>query len=103
MTAEIPVGIAIEDVFLVEVPYTNEARDRRGGLRREHLTRIAKLRAEGRIIEAGGCADFSKAVLLVRASSEADALALIAADAYTAGGVWHAPTARRFGRVATGG
>jgi len=96
---ELPEGVEIETVFLVEVPYTAEARERRPALRREHVARIARLIREGRVIEAGGLADFSKAVLLVRAASEADALALIAEDVYTSGGVWQAPTAIPYGRV----
>jgi uncharacterized protein YciI len=67
------------------------------------VTRIARLLREGRLVEAGGCTDFSKAVLLVRAASEAEALALVEEDVYTAGGVWHSPTARAFGRVVSPG
>jgi uncharacterized protein YciI len=98
-TGDLPDGVAIETVYLVEVPYTPEAPERRPALRRAHLTRIARLMREGRVIEAGGAADFSKAVLLIRAASEADALALIEEDVYTSGGVWHRPTARSYGRV----
>ena len=99
MAAEIPDGIAIEQVFLVEVPYTPEARERRPPLRHDHLSRIRRLIRDGVIIEGGACADFSKAVILMRAESEAEALAVIAEDVYTTGGVWHSPTARAFGRV----
>ena len=97
--ADLPPGVGLETVWLVEVPYTPEARERRPAFRRQHLARIARLRAEGRIIEAGGAADFSKAVLLVRGASEAEVLALIEADVYTSGGVWHNPTAVAYGRV----
>jgi uncharacterized protein YciI len=96
---DLPEGVEIETIYLVEVPYTPEARDRRPPLRREHVARIARMIREGRIVEAGGCADFSKAVLLIRAASEAEALALIEEDVYTSGGVWHSPTARVYGRV----
>jgi uncharacterized protein len=96
---DLPDHVRIETVYLVEVPYTPEARDRRPPLRHEHLTRIVRLIREGRVIEAGGCLDFSKAVLLVRAADEAGALALIAEDVYTSGGVWHSPVARAYGRV----
>lgn len=100
---DLPDGITIETVYLVEVPYTPEAPERRPSLRPQHVARIAGLIREGRLVEAGGCLDFSKAVLLVRAASEADALALIEEDVYTAGGVWHAPVAHAFGRVVTPG
>jgi uncharacterized protein YciI len=97
--SDVPEGVEIETVYLVEVPYTADARERRPALRPRHLTRIARLMREGRVLEAGGCADFSKAVLLIRAASEADALQLIAEDIYTLGGVWHSPTACAWGRV----
>ena len=96
---EVPEDVEIETIWVVEVPYTPEAPERRPKLRRAHLTRIARLIREGRIIEAGGIADFSKAVLLIRGGSEAEVLALIAEDVYTSGGVWHSPTARAYGRV----
>ncbi len=96
---DLPEGVEIETVYLVEVPYTAEARERRPAIRPRHLARIARLIREGRLIEAGGCSDFSKAVLLVRAASEDEAVALVAEDVYTTGGVWHTPTARAYGRV----
>jgi uncharacterized protein YciI len=96
---DLPDDVEIETIYLVEVPYTPEARDRRPPLRREHVSRIARLIRAGRVVEAGGCADFSKAVLLIRAASEAEAVALIEEDVYTSGGVWHSPTARAYGRV----
>jgi uncharacterized protein YciI len=96
---ELPEGVAIETVFLVEVPYTPEAPERRPALRREHVARIARLKRDGAVIEAGGATDFSKAVLLIRASSAEEALALVEADVYTSGRVWHSPTAVPYGRV----
>jgi uncharacterized protein YciI len=96
---DIPDDVEIEAVYVVEVPYTAEARERRPPLRRQHLIRISRLIREGRIIEAGGTGDFDHAVLLIRGSSEAEVLALIAEDVYTSGGVWHSPVARPFGRV----
>jgi uncharacterized protein len=97
--SEIPDGVTIESIFLVEVPYTSEARERRPAVRGEHLSRIGRLIRERRVIEAGGCADFSKAVLLIRATDAAAALALIDEDVYTRSGVWHMPTATPYGRV----
>ncbi len=96
---EVPDDVEIETIWVVDVPYTPEAQERRPPLRRAHLTRIARLIRDGRIVEAGGTADFNKAVLLIRADSEAEALALIADDVYTSGGVWHSPVARPYGRV----
>ena len=96
---ELPDDVEIETIWVVEVPYTAEARERRPPLRRQHVSRIARLIREGRIVEAGGTADFDHAVLLIRGSSEAEVLALIDEDVYTSGGVWHSPVARPFGRV----
>jgi len=97
--ADLPEGIEIESVWLVEVPYTPEAPERRPAHRKQHLRRIGDLLAAGRLIEAGGCADWSKAVLLVRAASAEDAIALVEDDVYTREGVWHQPMACPYGRV----
>lgn len=99
----IPPGVELETVYLVEVPYTPEAPDRRPAVRPQHLARIARLMEAGVIVEAGGGQDWSKAVLLIRAASEADALRVVAEDVYTAAGVWTSPRATPFGRVVTGG
>jgi uncharacterized protein YciI len=96
---ELPDDVSIETVYLVEVPYTPEAPQRRPAHRREHLTRIAWLKREGVVVEAGGSTDFSKAVLLLRVADAAEALRIIDADVYTREGVWHSPTARAYGRV----
>ena len=101
--SDLPPGVHIEQVWLVEVPYTPDARERRPAFRVEHLSRLARLRAEGRVIEAGGTADFSKAVLLIRGANEAEILALIESDVYTSGGVWHSPTVVGYGRVVSEG
>jgi predicted enzyme related to lactoylglutathione lyase/uncharacterized protein YciI len=95
----IPDGIELETVYLVEVPYTLEAPGRRPAVRPAHLARIGRLIEQGVLIEAGGCADFSKAVLLVRAASEQAVLDLIDADVYTGAGVWSNPRITPFGRV----
>ena len=96
---DIPDGVSVETVWLVEVPYTPEARERRPLHRQVHLGRIAALIREGTVIEAGGAQDWTKAVLLVRAATADDALGMIEEDVYTVEGVWHSPTARPFGRV----
>ena len=99
----VPDGVTLEWVWLVEVPYTSDAPTRRPAHRPVHLGRMARLKREGRIIEAGGCDDWSKAVILMRAGSAEEALAVIDEDVYTTEGVWHSPTARRYGRVVVDG
>jgi uncharacterized protein YciI len=104
--AGIPAGVTIETIYVVEVSYTADAAEKRPAARPEHLARIARLMDEGRLIEAGGFLDFSSSLLLVRAASEDEALALIRDDVYSRAGVWTDDIrARSFGRVVrtTGG
>jgi uncharacterized protein YciI len=96
----IPAGVSVETIFIVEISYTPDAPTKRPALRPEHLTRIARLMAEGRIVEAGGYLDFSTAQLWVRAASEEQAVALVRDDVYVREGVWlDDARARPFGRV----
>jgi uncharacterized protein YciI len=97
---EIPEGLSIEPVWVVEVPYTRDAARRRPAVRHEHLERIARLLAEGTLIEAGGYSDFTSAVLIVRAATGEEAMALFQDDVYFRSGVWREPIrARPYGRV----
>ena len=99
----IPDGLTVETVYVVEISYTPEAATRRPALRPQHLERIGRLLAEGRIVEAGGYLDFSAALLMVRASSEEEAVALVRDDVYVREGVWlDDARARPFGRVVMG-
>ena len=99
MPAEIPQGIAIEPVFLVEATYGPDATERRPAFRSEHLARIAALRNAGVIIEAGGLADFSRSVLILRAADEAAAVAICRQDVYVRNGIWTEVRAHSLGRV----
>jgi hypothetical protein len=99
VSAEIPEGIAIEPVFLVEASYAQDAAERRPAFRSEHLARIAALRGAGLIIEAGGLADFSRSVILLRAPDEAAALAIGREDVYFRNGIWTEVRASPLGRV----
>jgi uncharacterized protein YciI len=97
---EIPPGVTVETIYVVEVSYSPDAAAKRPAVRPEHLTRVARLMDEGRLIEAGGYLDFSTALLLVRAASEEEAAALIRDDVYIRSGVWIDDVrARAFGRV----
>ena len=98
--AGIPDGVAVETVFVVEISYSADAPEKRPAVRPEHLRRIARLLGDDRVLEAGGYLDFSSALLMVRASSEEEAVALVRDDVYVRDGVWlDDARARPFGRV----
>ena len=98
--SDIPAGIKVESVFLVEVQYTPEAAEKRPAVRGEHLANVVRLREQGVIIEAGAYSDgLTTSVLLVRADDAAAALALARKDVYVKAGVWGDISARPFGRV----
>lgn len=97
--SDIPPGVAVEQIYVVEVTYGHDAERLRPTFRPEHLARIARLMADGRVIEAGGYLDFSTSLLLVRADTEEEALDLFRDDVYVRNGVWTTLRARPFGRV----
>lgn len=98
---EIPSGIEIEQVYLVEVQFTAQAAERRPAVRHEHLVRIAELKRSGTLIEGGAYADggLTSSILIVRAPDAATAEAVVRADVYMRAGVWNRLTVRPFGRV----
>ena len=98
--SDIPAGVKVESVFLVEAQYTAEAAEKRPAVRAEHLGNVARLRDEGVIIEAGAYSDgLTSSLLLVRADDAAAAIALARRDIYVKAGVWGDISARPFGRV----
>jgi len=98
--SDIPAGVSVESVFLVEAQYTPEAAERRPAVRGKHLQNVVRLRQEGVIIEAGAYSDgLSSSLLLVRAKDTAAALAIARQDVYVKAGVWGDISARPFGRV----
>jgi hypothetical protein len=100
MSNEIPAGVRIEHVFLVEAQYASDAAETRPAVRPEHLARVVKLREAGTIVEAGAYSDaLSSSIMLVRADDAAAALAIARADVYARSGVWGDISARPFGRV----
>jgi uncharacterized protein YciI len=99
----IPAGVRVETIYVVEATFGPDAERLRAGVRTEHLERITRLMVEGRILEAGGHLDFSTALLLFRASSEAEALELASDDVYLRSGVWQTLRAKPYGRVVTEG
>jgi uncharacterized protein YciI len=94
-----PPDATIEPVWLVEATYAPDAAETRVPFRAEHLREAARRLAAGVYVEAGAYADVSSSVFIVRAESEAAALALVGDDVYLRNGVWVELRARRFGRV----
>ncbi|MES2209968.1 MAG: YciI family protein [Chloroflexota bacterium] len=89
----------IEVVWLVEATYAPDGAEARVPFRAEHIARLQRLRAEGIVIEAGAFTDVSSTVMIVRAKTEEDVLALARDDVYMRNGVWVEIRVRPFGRV----
>jgi uncharacterized protein (DUF952 family)/uncharacterized protein YciI len=96
---DVPAGVRVETIYVVEATYGPEAERLRPAARPEHLGHVAELLRSGVLIEAGGYLDFSSALLLVRSSSEEEALDLFRDDVYIRTGVWTDLRARALGRV----
>lgn len=99
VASDIPEGVAIEPVFVIEATYGPDAAELRPRYRPEHLARIARLRSDGIVIEAGGMTDFSRAILLVRAADADAAREIATQDVYLGSGVWVEIQVHAFGRV----
>ena len=99
MATDIPAGIDVERVFIIEATYAPDAAETRPRVRPQHLAAIADLRDNGIVIEAGGYLDLSTALVMVRAESEAAALAIARDDVYMRSGVWVEARVKPFGRV----
>jgi uncharacterized protein len=95
--------VAIEPVWLVEATYAPDAVETRKPHRAEHLARLAELIDAGVVVEAGAFTDVSASVVILRAESEAEALAICRDDVYLRNGVWVEVRARPFGRVTRAG
>ena len=90
---------AIEPLWLVEATYAPDAAETRVPFRAAHLARLADLKDAGIVVEAGAFADVSASIVLIRAGSEAAALAVCRDDVYMRNAVWVGLRARPFGRV----
>lgn len=99
MTDDALPAYALETVWVVEATYGPDAAELRPAVRPQHLARIARLKVEGRVIEAGGFLDLSRSILVIRADSEAEALEICRTDVYMQAGVWVELRAKAFGRV----
>jgi uncharacterized protein YciI len=100
---EIPEGIEIESIWAAEATYSPDAAERRGPVRAEHLNRLAALRDAGIVVEAGGFADLSGSLILLRLPTEAEAVAVLKEDVYWRAGVWVDLRVRALGVVRRSG
>ena len=94
-----PTPAGLESIWFVEATYAPDAAEARVPFRAEHLAGVRARIAAGIYVEAGAFADISSSVVLVRAASEAEAIALVSDDVYLRNGVWVEVRARPFGRV----
>jgi uncharacterized protein YciI len=101
--SEVPSLPPIESVWFVEATYAPDAAEARVPFRAVHIAHLRELKASGAVVEAGAFADVSSSVMIVRAGSEAEALALFRNDIYMLNGIWVEIRARAFGRVRDGG
>ena len=94
-----PPGVGIEQVWVLEATYAPDGAEARAPFRAEHLSRIARLKREGVIIDAGAYLDVSTSIVLLRAESEEAALAIVRQDPYVREGVWVELRVKPFGLV----
>ena len=97
--ADLPRNVDIEPVWLVEASYAPDAAETRTPFRAEHLAGCARRLEAGTYVEVGAFTDVSASIILVRAASEAEALAIVGDDVYLRNGVWVELRARPLGRV----
>ena len=95
----LPPGVGVEQVWVLEATYVPDGAAARAPFRAEHLARIARLKCEGTVIEAGAYLDVSSSIILMRADSEDAALAIARQDPYVREGVWVELRVKPFGRV----
>jgi uncharacterized protein YciI len=100
MTTEMPAGVTIEPVYVIEATYAPDAAETRPRVRPQHLARMAALIDQGVVIEVGGYLDLSASLIMLRAESPDAALAIARDDIYMREGVWVEARVRAFGRVA---
>ena len=94
-----PSSGVLEPVWLVEATYAPDAAETRVPFRAEHLAGVRARLESGVYVEAGAYADVSASVIMVRAESAEEAVALVSDDVYLRNGVWVEVRARAFGRV----
>jgi uncharacterized protein YciI len=99
---DLPAGLTIEPVWLVEATYAPDGAETRTPFRAEHLAGIAARMAAGTYVEVGAYSDVSASVVLVRAPDAETAIAIVSDDVYLRNGVWVEVRAKAFGRIVPG-
>jgi uncharacterized protein YciI len=99
MSSDPAADVVVEPIFVVEATYAPDGAESRKPVRASHLARLADLRDQRVVIEAGGFADVSASLFLVRAEDEDAALQIFRDDIYMKHGVWVELRVKRFGRV----
>ena len=99
MATDMPAGVEVERVYVIEAMYAPDAAETRPRVRPQHLARMAQLIDEGVVTEVGGYLDLSSSLVVVRAESEEAALAIAREDVYMREGVWVELRVKPFGRV----
>ena len=61
---------AFETVYVIEGTYAPDAAETRVPVRAEHVARMLELRDRGVVLEAGGFADMTASIMLVRAETD---------------------------------
>ncbi len=75
------------------------AAEARVPVRPAHLARLTELKVRGVVVEAGAYGDASASLLILRATTEEEALDLCRADVYWQNGIWVDLRTRAFSRV----
>jgi uncharacterized protein YciI len=96
---QLPEGLGIENVWAIEATYGPDAAVRRAPVRNEHIERFGRLIDAGVVLEVGGFLDMSGSLVLIRAATEEEALAIVRDDVYARTGVWTGFRSRAMGRV----
>ena len=101
--SDLPPGVTVEPIFVVEATYAPDAAETRVPFRPEHLAGMVSRLRSGRYVAAGAFTDMTASMLLVRAADADEAVALVSDDVYMRNGVWVEVRARPFGLVTSAG
>lgn len=89
----------VQPVWLVEATYERDGAESRKPFRAEHIATAGARLASGQYAMVGAYEDVSASIVIVRAETETEALAIVGDDVYLRNGVWVELRASRFGIV----